>query len=106
MASDFAPSATREHGTPCSVAGVGHHRHMADIQPRFPGPSSVVGAASRFVAWEIRVARYMVETGSPSAVFCWRGSTTGQQAVVSLPSAPFQAPVKPHTSYITESGTI
>ena len=38
---------------------VGHHRHMSDIQPRFPGPSSVVGAATRLVAWEIRVARYM-----------------------------------------------
>lgn len=33
---------------------------MADIQPRFPGPSSVVGAASRLVAWEIRVARYVL----------------------------------------------
>ena len=32
---------------------------MSDIQPRFPGPSSVVGAATRLVAWEIRVARYM-----------------------------------------------
>lgn len=33
---------------------------MADIQPRLPGASSLVGAAARVVEWEIRTARYML----------------------------------------------
>ena len=41
---------------------------MADIQPRFRGPSSVVGAAARVVEWELRAARYALSIPARIAI--------------------------------------